>query len=158
MNYKGEIQYVRFYTAGNAVQKLETRADQKSGHRKNGRSAANPVRKAPRVIEPFALAGTVIAVVMAVGVVFGFIQMNRVSRQKAAMENYIEAVTAANQSLQTQYEQGYDLEEVRITAEAMGLVPEDQVQHIKISVVEPVVEPEPTFWESLWGEIQELFA
>lgn len=159
MNYKGEIQYVRFYTAGSAAQKLETRVEKKAVQTtKTPRPAANPVRKTPFVIEPFALVGTAVAVVMAVCVAFGFFRVNRVNSQKAAMENYIKTVTEEIQSLQMDYEQGYDPDEVRLTAEAMGLVPMDQVQHIKVSIVEPMAQPEPTFWEALWGDIQELFA
>ncbi len=156
--YKGKVQYVRFYTAGSAAQKLETRVDQKVSRAKAPRPAAPQVRKAPLVVEPYALIGTVIAVVMVVCVAFGFFEVNRANSRKAAMETYIQTVAAENQALQKQYEQGYDPDTVRITAEAMGLVPVEQVRHIKVSIVEPLAEPEPTFWESLWEDIKELFA
>ncbi len=158
MNYKGEIQYVRFYTAGSAAQKLETRVEKKSPPKKMPRPTPAPVVKTPVVIEPYAIIGTVVAVVMVALVILGFFHLNRISRHRAAMEKYIESVTAENQTLQMQYEQGYDLEKVRDTAEAMGLVPVDQVKHIKVAIVEPVKEREPSFWEAVWEDIQELFA
>ena len=158
MNYKGEIQYVRFYTAGSAAEKLAPKAEKKV-HR--SRMPAPAAQSAPRpklVIEPFALAGTAIALVLAILVVCGVQQVYQVSRQQAAVSQYVSTLLTENAALQTKYDQSYDLETVRNTAQSEGLVPVEQVRHIKIHVEEPVQAPQPTFWEHVWAELKELFA
>ncbi len=157
MNYKGEIQYVRYYTAGSAAQKLVSRQD-KHPQAKFVRTAAKPVRKVTLRIDPFALVGTAIAVVMVIGVLVGFFRVNRTNRTVAAMESHIAAVQAENSALKTQFEQGYDINEIKTAAHSMGLVPVEQVKHIRITVTEPEPEQKPGFWEELWEDIRELFA
>lgn len=156
-DYKGEVQYVRYYTAGSAAPKLASRSEKKPKV-KYTRTVPKPVRRVRLLIDPFALVGTVIAVVMAVCVLVGFLQVNRANQTVAAMESHIAAVQAENRALAEEFEAGYDMEEVKTVASAMGLVPEDAVRHIRVHVEEPVPQPEPGFWAQLWEDLQELFA
>ena len=158
MNYKGKIQYVRYYTAGSAACQLAPRPEKHPRRTRTPRAEAAPAPRPKLIIHPFALTGTVIALVLAVCVGFGFWQVNKVSRQHAAMEQYVAMLLEQNADLQTQYTDGYDLEDVKLTAEGLGLVPVEQVPHIKAAVTVPPELLEPTFWESLLAELRELFA
>ena len=65
---------------------------------------------------------------------------------------------AENTYLQRQYSSSYDLNEIRLAAESMGLVPIEQVEHITVAVPE-IVEEEPiSWWEGILLEIKALFA
>lgn len=162
MRYKGKVQYVRYYTAGSAAQKMADNA--RNPAQASGRSVQpQPVdQKKPKlqaiVLQPFAMIGTAVAVVLAVCLLVGAFRFYQASQREAAMAEYITTLTAQNSALEEQYRNGYDPEEIRKTAEAMGLVPKDQVEHIQMQVKLPVPAPEPTFWESFWAELQELFA
>lgn len=162
MRYKGKVQYVRYYTAGSAAQKV-------TGNVPNpARAAGQPIRPQPveqkkpkvsaHVVHPFALIGTAVAVILALCVMAGAFRFYQSGQREAAMAEYITTLKEENAALEAQYSSGYDLEEIRRTAEAMGLVPKDQVEHIRMQVKVPVPEPEPTFWETFWAELQELFA
>ena len=162
MRYKGKVQYVRYYTAGSAAEKVGDSA------RNRAKASGQPVKpqpveqKKPKVsacvVHPFALIGTAVAVILALCVMAGAFRFYQAGQQEAAMAGYITTLKEENAALEEQYSSGYDLEEIRKTAEAMGLVPKDQVEHIRMQVKLPVPEPEPTFWESFWAELQELFA
>ena len=156
-NYKGEVQYVRYYTAGNAAPKLAAKPVSHTPT-KVFRKEPKPVRRIRLLIDPYALVGTAVAVVMVLFILAGCFQVDRANRTVAAMETHISAVKAENAALAEAYEQGYDIEEIKTAAAAMGLIPVEDAEHIRIHVAEPVTPPEPGFWEELWAELRELFA
>lgn len=154
MARKDEIQYVRYYAVGTAARKLEPEQEQ----RRKARPAAKP--KEERIPIPFdlvAVFGTAVAVVMILCVLVGFAQVNRVNDQIAAMEQHISALKNENYVLQKEYESSYDLEQIRIAAEAMGLVPIEQVQHITIHIPEPDPAAELSWWEEMWNDFKGMF-
>ena len=165
MRYKGEIRYVRYYTPGAAARKVRTASPEKPRPAEMPRAsqpvqqpAARQKKAGALVVEPFAMVGTAVAVVLVILVAVGCFRLYQTQTREAAMADYIATLSAENEALDKQYHSGYDPEEVRKTAEALGLVPKDQVKHIHVEVHQPVPEPEPTFWESFWAEVRELFA
>ena len=153
-----DIQYVRFYTAGSAARKLEP--VQKP--RKNG--VALPKMK-PHVekrklirIDPISVCAVVVAAVMLVAMALGMMRLGNLTNQADRMENYAAQLSAENAELEAQYRAGYDLKDVEQKALEMGLVPENQLQHVTVQVVEPQPEVEPTAWEEFCLFVTELFA
>ena len=70
-----------------------------------------------------------------------------------------EELRRENDRLQREYEAGYDLDDILQQAQAMGLVPESEVQTVTVQL--PPSQPEvvePTFWEQVGAFFAWLFA
>lgn len=154
MARRDQIQYVRYYAAGTAAHKIE----QEPIRRKKAKPV--PVPREERIAIPFdpvAVFGTAVAVVMIICVLIGFAQVNRVNGDIARMETYMSTLRSERYGLQKEYDAGYNLAEIRTAAEAMGLVPIEQVRHITIQIPEPEVATELPWWQELWNSFTALF-
>ena len=109
-------------------------------------------------IDPLAIAGILMAVVMSVLMVVGMVKLETASQELQTMESYVQTLSQENVQLQQTFREGYDLEEVKTTALALGLVPKDQVQHITLRVPPEQVVEEPTSWERFCTFLTGLFA
>ena len=87
----------------------------------------------------------------------GFFQINGLNDQISDMERQISTLKSQQYALQKQYNAEIDLEEIRQTAEAMGMVPVDSVRHVTITIPQPVEEPELSWWQELWLEFKAMF-
>lgn len=151
---RDEIQYVRYYSVGSAAQKVELLPKKGSLPKPRAKKERLPIIR----VDGLAVLGIVVSVVMLICMLIGFAQVNAADARLRQERAHVAVLQARNENLHEQYEHGYDLNEVRLAAESMGLVPKDQVQHITISVPEPMVEEESTWWESVWEDICSLFA
>ena len=149
-----DIQYVRFYTQGSAARKLAPPAPLKT-------------IKLPKIklnkditlhIDPLALAGIAMAIVMLVLMVQGITGLHSARQQTETMTAYVQTLQEENLQLQQTFSQGYDLEQIERTALALGFVPKEQVQHVTVQIPPQVVEQEPGTWERLRTFLTGLFA
>ena len=149
-----DIQYIRYYTDGSAARKVAPLAPLKT-------LKLPKIRLKKRItlhIDPLAIAGIFMAVVMTVLMAAGIANLNAASQELQTMESYVQTLTEENAQLRQTFREGYDLEEVKTTALALGFVPKDQVKHITIRIPpEPVVK-EPTSWERFCTFLTGLFA
>ncbi len=155
MARKPEIQYVRYYSVGTAAKVLER---QPVAPKPKVQVKKAPVHRIVVSFDPIAVIGTMVAVVMLVCMLAGIVHLAKVNDEIAAMESYVSTLQSQNTRLQAQYRESFDLQTVKTTAESMGLVPKDQVRHITVRIPEPVVEKEPSWWESVVTNFKELFA
>ena len=149
MAKREDIQYVRYYAYGSAA--VKTQPEQ----RRSVRTEAQPVPAAEPILVPFspvAVFGAAVAVVMLVLVLVGFVQLNRQNNEIQTMELYMSSLKSENYALNKEYQAGYDLEEIRTAAEAMGLVPIEQVKHVTIHIPEPEVVVELPWYQQLWND------
>ena len=149
-----EVHYINAYVSGSAAQKVAVNAN-------GSRTLVSKLRKKKKVvvaIDPVAIFGIVVAAAMAVMLMAGFVTLNEVNEEAAALEQYVSTLQEDNVALQHTYDNGYDLEQVRQIAGAMGLVSIDQVPHISLDVTVPVQEAEPTPWEAFLTFLTGLFA
>ena len=84
--------------------------------------------------------------------------MNQAQQEAKIYRDYAMSLQQENAQLQDTYTSGYDLEEVRQIAIAMGMVPMEEVPHLQMQVETPQVEQEPTAWESFWTFFLGMFA
>ena len=129
MAQKDQVKYIRYYTAGSAARELAPEQPRKV------RSAPIP-HKAKKIvlhIDPVAVLGLMTAVFLLVCMIVGMVQLQETRAQKAEMTRYVQQLVEENQSLRTQYAQGYDLEEVQKTAIALGMIPAEQVTHVNMA-------------------------
>ena len=155
MARKDEIQYVRYYAVGSAARKLE-----QEPRRVKAQPEAKPKPKAEPIPIPFdavAVFGTALAVVMLIFVLVGFGRVNRLNEQISAMETHYASLKAENYAFRKTYDARVDLTDVRAAAEAMGLVPVEQVRHITVHIPQPEVPVELPWWQEMWNEWVAMF-
>lgn len=154
MTRQYDIQYINTYVSGSTAYATERFAPRKEATLPKPRRA----KKMIIAIDPVAIMGILVAAVLMVMLLVGWINLDRANREAAQMENYAMSLQAENARLEQIYENGYDLEQVREIAIAMGMVDISQVEHVQVEVVEPEVPREPTAWETFCTFLTGLFA
>ena len=148
--------YIQFYTAGSAAVKVEVQDEQMW--------APLPKPKHdPRIaihVDPAAMIGFVVAVCMLILLAVGITQLNTSRREVATLERYVSQLQAENHALAETYSAGYDLEDIRMQALDMGMVPAEEAssEHIYVTMTQTAVTVEPTLWERTTAFLTSLFA
>ena len=157
MPRKPDIQYVRFYTDGSAARQLEPVAPKK-------KTTLPKVKRQKRkviYVDPLAIGGIVISVVLLLMMAVGSVQLHDAQQQMHTMESDLSTLTKANAELWESYEAGYNLELIKKSALAIGMIPAEDVQQITISVPVPQQQVQMTqqsFWEKITVFFEGLFA
>ena len=157
MALQPDIQYVPIcYVDGSTARKLEQPVYKAS-------AAPQPRRrKAKRIvvaIDPVAIFGLLVAMVMLVCMVSGFVEYSAVQAQNRQMTDYVTSLELEKAQLEQTYRDGYDLDEIRDFAEANGMVPAEKAPQIQIEVELPKQEQtQLSFWESITTFLAGLFA
>jgi len=156
MARSNDIQYIRYYTPGSAAEKVELPKIIKKQPKPKVKAekAKTPVLQ----IDGLAAVGIVVAAVMLLCMLMGFAQVCTLNRQVEDLEIYVSKLEVQQEQLQKEYEHGYSLEEIRLAAQSMGLVPKDQVQHVTVHIPETETVVEITWWESILSSIKDIFA
>ena len=145
--------YVRYYTFGSAAARLEEQ-----------HSAVLPKYKAPQkrrpiAIDPVAAAGCVVAVLLAVLMMVGFGQVAWTQAQIHELQTQVVILEQEQKVLQERYESGYDLDEIRVAAQSMGLVELKDAPHVRVNVPEQSAEiPQLSWWDTLLLNLRQFFA
>ena len=153
MVQKPKIQYVgQFYVHGSEARKLE---------QKNARTKL-PLARLQQVetisLDPVALIGIVVAVLMLVVMVTGALQLRTDWEEYAHVRDYISYLNKENAKLTREYQEAYDLEDIRTKAAALGLVPKAEVQTMTMTVVLTEPEPEVSRIQEIKDFLEGLFA
>lgn len=157
MAQKPDIQYVtQFYVYGSEARALEFKPARK--HNKTVLPKAAPEKKLKLYMDPVAIFGITVALVMLVLMVVGVMQYLDVCQEHRLMTDYVVSLQNEHVQLQEQYKAGYDLADIETKALALGMIPRSQVEVISINPVMPVAEAEPTWWENVCWYFEGLFA
>ena len=149
-----EICYINYYVSGSAAYQVE----QKPVKQKATLPKPRRQKKIVVHIDPMATLGIFVASVMFVLMIVGAFRLNSVTQQASQMSDYVVALQNETAQLRNTYEQGYDLEEIRRIAEARGMIPINDAQHVEILIEIPEETQEPTVWESFVTFLTGLFA
>ena len=160
MSRKADIQYIQHvYTHGNAARKLAVnRPPKKAPLPLFEPEMMEPEQKIRVAVDPLALGATVVAIVLVVMMVVSLLQFGAVHREQVALQEYVYTLRNENAQLERTYRAGYDLEEIAIQAQALGMIPAVEAQTMLISGKMPAQPAEPTFWENVRAFFGELFA
>lgn len=149
-----EVQYIRIYSEGSAARELERKPARKISPLPEPKPRAE--KKIVIRIDPVATAGIVVAAIMLIMMIAGFAQLSEAAAQTHQLERYVAELQEKNAGLQEAYRAGYDLEQIEKTALSIGMVPMDQVTHVRIQLPpEPV---ELSWWEQVQNFFTGLFA
>ena len=146
-----DVRYVRYCTDGNAARKI-------APVEKRSTAKLPQVKKQKRrviCIDPFALAGIVLSVVMLVLLIVGVTELVDARQDASTMEAYTRYLEEQNAELTAQYHAKYDMKEVEQAALSLGMVPREQATHVTLQLPESEAEQENV---SLWGWAYTFFA
>lgn len=147
--YKFDIEYVqKFYSYGSEALAV----DQQPIYRKDSTPKV-PKPKRERVsyisIDPVAFCSLMLAIVMALMLATSIIRYNVACEDYEIMHTYLMELKEENILKTHQYTAGYDLDEVRETAIALGMVPVLSAETITVSVTVPEPAAERTWWDDV---------
>ena len=148
MERKPDIQYIgQFYIHGSEAQELARKEQEKRARTQLPLFRQQRVKKI--VVDPVAVAGIAVAVMMMVVMIVGAISIHNAWTQYGKMDAYVKVLTAENTALEQEYRAGYDPADIREKAVALGMIPLEEVEPIRIRVRVPEPETEPTWWEDM---------
>ena len=154
MAYKPEIQYVgQFYVHGSEAKQVAPKRKPQIQLPK-----PQPVKFEKIYVDPVALLGMVVAVVMLVAMVVGACQIHSSWQEYEEAVHSLSIIQREHARLEYNYNSAIDLEKVAAEAQAMGLVPLDQIPSMSVRVTIPTVEPEMTAWDEFVWFCKGLFA
>ena len=148
MSQKPKIQYVgQFYIHGSEARQLELQEKKKQAKSK---LPLERLRKIEVVyLDPVAIFGIVTALVMLTVMILGVLQIRDDWKEYRVMSNYVSRLNSENAELRADYRSQYDLEDIRIKAQALGMVPKSELEVRTVYVTIPQPEPEMTWLDEL---------
>ena len=154
MARKPDVQYIRYYTDGSAARQLELKPQRQK------RPLPKTKQKPQYVlyIQPMAIIGIVLSAVMLIMMVAGSVELFHAKNEQRQMKQHVGTLSSMNAAERAKYEESLDLETIEKSALALGMVPQDQVKHMTISVPMPEMEEEPGIWEKMISFLEGLFA
>ena len=157
MSQKPKIQYVgQFYIHGSEARQLELQEKKK---RAKSKLPLERLRKVEVVyLDPVAIFGIVTALVMLTVMILGVLQIRDDWKEYRVMSNYVSRLNSENAQLQADYRSQYDLEDIRVKAQALGMVPKSELEVRTMYVTIPQPEPEMTWLEEIQWFLSGLFA
>ena len=157
MNQKPKIQYVgQFYVHGSEARQLQLQEQKRQAKTKLPIARIQKIEKI--YVDPVALAGIAVAVVMLVTMVLGAIQLKRDWDQYEQVSSYVSELKRENARKNHAYRLSYDLADIESKALAMGMVPKSELQTMTVNVTVPEKEPEITRMEEIRFFLEGLFA
>lgn len=156
MAKKPEIQYVgQFYVYGSEAQVVAPKK-RKQFQLPKPRIELEKIEKI--YVDPVAVAGIAVAVVMLVCMVIGACQIRSCWKEYETMSHYVSQLHVENARLEHTYHISQDLADVEAKAQAMGLVPLEEIPTMSVRVTVPTPEAEETAWDEFAWFIKGLFA
>ena len=138
MAQKLDIMYVNFYTDGSTARKVAPAFPVTQPKPKT--QVKHKTKRITIFIDPVAVCSLVVAAVLLIMMVVGLNQLQTANDQAQRMENYVNSLTQKNQELKDAYYSDMDLEQIRQTALALGMVPKDQATAPDILLEQDIVD------------------
>ena len=146
--------YVRFYTFGSTAVKVED-----PRHTAKLPKYRKPEKRKPIPFDPIAFAGNAVAILLAVLMLVGMIQMVSTNTQIRQQEMQLQALQQQEQMLLDQYYGSFDLEEVRAAAESMGMISAEEAARVQVRVPTQTAEVQQlSWWDNMLSSLRQFFA
>lgn len=149
---KPDVQYIRCYTDGSSARALRPLfAAPKTKLPKPRKKKALVIR-----LDPLAYAGILVSAIMLVLMIVSCFQLVGIQKQANRMDDYVDVLKEEHARLSDTYHSGYDLEDIRVKAEAMGMIPIAEARHITVSVPQPAQDGQSDE-ASVWAFLTDIF-
>ena len=157
MNQKPKIQYIgQIYVHGSDARQLQMQEQKQQAKTKLPLVRIQKIEKV--YVDPVALVGIAVAVVMLVTMVLGAVQIKRDWNHYEQVSAYVSELKKENARKNHAYHLSYDLEDIKSKALAMGMVPKSELQTMAVTVTVPAPEVELTRGEEIKLFLEGLFA
>lgn len=157
MSQKPKIQYVgQFYIHGSEARAAGAGGQAEAGEKQASSGASARVREIS--LDPVAIGGILVSLVLLAVMIVGALQLKTDWANYRVMDSYVSRLSSQNAKLTEEYRSQYDLDDIRSKAQALGMVPREELQTRSVYVTVPQPEPEPTWWENLQWFLEGLFA
>ena len=157
MAQKPEIQYIgQFYVHGSEAKELARKNEQKKAKTELPLHRFERIRKVH--VDVLAISSILVAAVLMVTMVAGVLSLQTAWQEMHVAQEYVYELESRNATLAAAYRSGYDLEEVRSAAIALGMIPVEEAQVVSLHVTVPEIQPEPTLLENIVWFLEGLFA
>ena len=157
MAYKPEIQYIgQFYVHGSEARELARQQEKKQAKTTLPEQGVERVRKVH--VDLLAISSLVLAAVLLVTMVVCTMGIQDAWAEMEVAQKYVTLLEKENRILAQNYRSGYDLEQVRSAALALGMVSVEEAQTMQVRVSIPQPEPERTLWDDIVWFMEGLFA
>ena len=89
----------------------------------------------------------------------GLFQVAAVTAEIHELETQLMTLEMEEAVLAERYESGYDLDEVRIAAESMGMIPMEEATHIQVDVPAQTAQTvQLSWWDTVLLSLRDIFA
>ena len=157
MNQKPKIQYVgQFYVHGSEARQLQLQEQKRQAKTKLPMARIQKIEKI--YLDPVALIGIAVSVVMLVTMILGAVQIKRDWDQYEQVAAYVSELKRDNARKSHAYRASYDLDDIKNKALAMGMVPKSDLQTVAVEVTMPEPEAVLTRSEEIRLFLEGLFA
>ena len=154
MARKTTERYVRYYTFGSTAAKLD-----RDARRATLPKYHEPAKRKPLAVDPVSMLGSAVAVMLAILMVVGLIQVSVTAKAVREAETQVAVLQQEQKLLQEKYENSYDLEEIRVSAESMGMIPAEEAVHVGVKPPAETIQIQQLgWWESMLLSLRQLFA
>ena len=156
MARQADIRYVEYPVDGTAARKVERHTPYH-----NAAPVYNRRRAARKVIavDPVALCGIVLSVVMLFAMVVGLVEYRHSLQQAQQMRTHVQQLQQENLQLQQTYQAGYDPEEIERIAMEAGMVPAEEMERVIITMHTPEEnETQMSVWDTIANFLTGIFA
>ena len=160
MARNADIQYIRHeYTGRTAPQKKTAK---KSSDRNFSRlfrpHSLEQDEKITFKVESLPVMTILVALALLVLMVMSLFQLSEIHQENVTLQEYIYDLRNEQARLEKIYYEGFNLEEIRVQALALGMIPAAEANILQISGAVPETPADPTFWEQVQARFRELFA
>ena len=159
MALKPEIQYIgQFYIHGSEAKAVAVKQEPEE-KKSDYRLPLYRFEKLQKIhVDPLAICSIALAAVLLVCMVVGTLQIQSAWQELDAANQYVYQLEDIHRQKIAEYRSVCDLEQIRIAAETMGLIPIAEAKTMEITVTVPEPEAEPTLWEDVVWFLEGLFA
>ena len=126
-----EIRYVQFYTDGSAARQLEVKTQPK---KKLQQPRPRRRKKIVLRVDFVAVAGMLVTGIMLLMMLSGMASLNKINGEVTRLEGYLAELEQENLELHQTYRAGYDIEQIREEALAMGMIPASRARTVSLDV------------------------
>ena len=157
MVQKPKIQYVgQFYVHGSEARALALEEERRQA------KARRPLARLQQVeliyVDPVAVLSIVVSFIMLATMLTGALALKDDWADYEQMATYVSYLKQENARLEKEYREGYDLEDIRSKALALGMIPADQLERRTVTVTVPEKEPEISRVQQIKTYFEDMFA
>jgi len=157
MTRKPEIQYIgQFYVHGSEARALELLEKKKQPKTRLPIARLEKIEKV--YVDPVALIAIAVSVFMLITMVLGVVQIYNDWQAYQLISDRVENLRISNHEKVEAYRASHDLEDIKVKAMAMGMIPKAEAQQMTIQITRNAPAPEMTFLDEVKWFVTGLFA